>query len=93
VAATNISDKVFRFLAAMASWVFGLSGAAALGPALIALLVVADEALKSAGARSGSLRLAMSMSYQLFTIFAVYWSGAVCGRFPEAVLRNENALV
>jgi hypothetical protein len=81
VAATNISDKVFRFLAAMASWVFGLSGAAALGPALIALLVVADEALKSAGARSGSLRLAMSMSYQLFTIFAVYWSGAVLRAF------------
>ncbi len=78
---TNISDTVFRFVAVMASWIFGLSGAAALGPALIALLVVADEALKSAGARSGSLRLAMSMSYHLFTIFAVYWSGAVMRAF------------
>ncbi len=81
VVATNISDTVFRFVAVMASWVFGLSGAAALGPALIALLVAADEALKNAEARSGSLRLAMSMSYQLFTIFAVYWSGTIMRAF------------
>ena len=78
---TNISDTVFRFVAVMGSWVFGLSGASALGPALIALFVVADEALKSVEAGSDSMRLAMSMCYQLFTILAVYWSGAIMRAF------------
>ena len=78
---TPINDTIFRFVAVMASWVFGLSGAGALGPALIALFMVADEALKSVEAGSDSMRLAMSMSYQLFTIFAVYWSGAIIRAF------------
>ena len=77
----NISDTFFRLVAVTGSWVFGLSGAGALGPALIALFMVADEALKSVEAGSDSLRLAMSMSYQLFTIFAVYWSGAIIRAF------------
>ena len=76
-----ISDTVFKFMAVMGSWVFGLSGAGALGPALIALFMVADEALKSVEAGSDSMRLAMSMSHQLFTIFAVYWSGAIMRAF------------
>ena len=76
-----ISDTVFKFMAVMGSWAFGLSGAGALGPALIALFVVADEALKSVEAGSDSMRLAMSMCYQLFTILAVYWSGTIMRAF------------
>jgi hypothetical protein len=58
-----------------------LPGADALGPALIALLVVGEEVLANAEAHSDSMSLAMSMSYQLFTILAVYWSGAIVRAF------------
>jgi hypothetical protein len=78
---TKISDKVFLSVAGMASWIFGLSGADALGPALIALFVVGDEALSNAETQSDSMLLAMSMCYQLFMILAAYWSGGIMRAF------------
>lgn len=39
-----ISDTVFRFVAVMASWVFGLSGTGALGPRLLKLPTCYDAA-------------------------------------------------
>ena len=77
----EISDRALTLVAVIASWVFGLSGADALGPALIALLMACDKVLKSSEASPDSMRLAVSMCYQLFTIFAVYFSGAVMRAF------------
>ena len=77
-------NETFLFLTAViTSWIYGVLGMRALGPSLIALVVVADEVLtnnlawqRRPRAHEG-LQLAAGMARKLLYVMAAYSAGAV----------------